>query len=146
MLMKVTLDDLAPFKKICSRICLNIPDTYYWQWDKIREMAFLALEKEDAELVFFPLFKEFNHHWDFASNGDSDTVVAPRINSEFGLMPGQAFFSSRPICDLILFVAWWPWGQDDKISMRVGLIPASNKRLRQGVAFQCLSRWLDITS
>jgi hypothetical protein len=142
--MRVTLNDLAPFKKICRRICLNIPDTYCWRWDGKRDMAWIALENEDAELVFFPLFREFNHHWDFTSREGCETSAASQINSTFGLMPGQVFFSSQPICDLILFVAWWPWGQDDRISMRVGLIAAGKKRLREGMAFQCLSQWLDI--
>jgi hypothetical protein len=110
-------------------------------------MAVMVLDKEDAEIVFFPLFKEFKHHWDFSSNGEQHEAAASvEINSKLGLMPGQACFSSRPVCDLVLFVAWWPWGRDEKISMRVGLIPAGNKHLKGEMVYQCLSRWLEFKS
>lgn len=140
--MQVSYNDLADFEEMCRKICLNIPDTYGWNWDHEREMAVVALDKEDAELVFFPLFKEFNHHWDFSSPGQAEAATAMELNSKFGLMPGQAFFSSRPLCGLILFVAWWPWGKNDKISMRVGLIPAGKNRLKGDLVFKCLGRWL----
>lgn len=141
--MKISIHELADFAEMCRKICLNIPDTYFWRWDKKREMAVVTLEKEDAELVFFPLFKEFNHHWDFSSNNyQQDVAAAMEINTKLGLMPGQACFSSRPICGIVLFVAWWPWGKHEKISMRVGLIPTGKIHLKSELVFQCLSRWL----
>jgi hypothetical protein len=142
--MKIALNDLADFAEMCRKICLNIPDSYRWQWDQKREMAVVTLDKEDAELVFFPLFKEFTHHWDFSSQDPSDTTAAMEIIAKYGLMPGQAFFSSRPICGLVLFVAWWPWGKNERVSMRVGLIPTGKMRFKDNVALTCLSRWLKL--
>lgn len=142
--MQISFDDLADFAEMCRKICLNIPDTCGWNWDGEREMAVVTLDIEDAELVFFPLFKEFNHHWDFSSPDQAEATAAIALNTKYGLMPGQAFFSSRPLCGLILFVAWWPWGKNDKISMRVGLIPAGKKRLKGDLAFKCLDRWLKL--
>ncbi len=136
--------DLDPLEKICHRICLNIPDSYQWNWDEDRDMAYVALKRDDAEIVFYPLFKEFKYQWDFSSDDDSEETVIPQINSKFGLLPGQAFFSSRPVCDLILLVAWWPWGKDEKISMRVGLIPATEKSVPKGLSYKLLSRWLNL--
>ncbi|MGD9369670.1 MAG: hypothetical protein PVH87_28420 [Desulfobacteraceae bacterium] len=137
------MNDLTDFAEMCRKICLNIPETYSWRWDEKREMAVVTLDKEDAELVFFPLFKEFNHHWDFSSNdAQQDAAAAMEINSKLGLMPGQACFSSRPVCGLVLFVAWWPWGKHEKTSMRVGLIPLGDKRLKSDAVYRCLKRWL----
>jgi hypothetical protein len=65
------------------------------------------------------------------------------VHSEFGMMPGQAFFTSHMVSNLVLGVAWWPWGRDDKVSMRVGLIPVKVK-LSEDFARQCLSRWLPL--
>ncbi|MBR9982194.1 MAG: hypothetical protein KFF50_14285 [Desulfatitalea sp.] len=143
--MRIKLSDLEPFREICHKICLNIPAAYGWQWDAKRNMAVLVLEGEDAELVFFPLFKEFRHHWNFTSPPPENESVCQWISGQFGLMPGQVLFTSYPLCNLVLCVAWWPWGEDQKVSMRVGLIPACHAKLRDGVSFQCLSRWLQIT-
>ena len=130
--MRISLADLTPFQEICRKICLNIPDQYHW--------------KEDAELVFFPLFKEFIHHWNFMSTPPEDASIIEWVNAKFGLMPGQVLFTSYPLRNLVLCVAWWPWGESQNVSMRVGLIPLKNARLREGVAYECLRRWLHITA
>lgn len=142
--MLITLEDLAPFQEICRKICLNIPGTCSWGWDEKRHMAVVILEGEDAELVFFPLFKEFRHHWNFTSAPPENSSIIEWVNAKFGLMPGQVLFTSYPLHNLVLCVAWWPWGEDQKVSMRVGLIPVNKTRLRDGVAKQCLRRWLSI--
>lgn len=141
--MRITLEDLSPLEKICYKICLNIPATYKWKWDQKRNMAVVVLDEEDAEMVFYPLFKEFRHHWNFSSTNNAQKAVTEYVNSEFGLMPGQAFFTSHMVCNLVMGVAWWPWGNDDKVSMRVCLIPV-NKKIGKDFAYQCLSRWLGI--
>lgn len=141
--MKINLSDLKPFSKICSKICLNIPDTYRWKWDQKRRMAVIVLDEEDAEMVFYPLFKEFRNHWNFSSIDEAAEAVNNYVHSEFGMMPGQAFFTSHMVSNLVLGVAWWPWGKDDKVSMRVGLIPVKVK-LSGDFARQCLSRWLPL--
>ena len=38
-----------------------------------------------------------------------------------GLMAGQILFTSDPNRGVVLFCAWWPWGNGEKISIRVGL-------------------------
>lgn len=137
-------DKFGAFREICRKIRLNIPDGYAWQWDDRRDMALMTLDKYDAELVFFPLFKEFRDHWSFGCDGEAESLVSKLINSEYGLMPGQTFFTTRPIDNLVLFVAWWPWGQADKISMRVGLFATDGAKLATATIHAHLSRWLEI--
>ena len=95
---------------------------------------------------FFPLFKEFSHHWNFSSTTASKESITEYINSEYGVLPGQVFFTSNPLHNLVLFVAWWPWGNEGNVSMRVGLIPWNNFRLRDGFVYHCMKRWLHIVA
>jgi len=141
--MVIHSNALDPFQEICRKICLNIPPAYDWKWDRDRGMAVIVLAEEDAEIVFYPLFKEFCNHWNYASINEAGEAVNNYIHSEYGLMPGQVFFTSHMVDKVVLGVAWWPWGNDDKVSMRVGLIPV-NIELPENFAFQCLSRWLKI--
>lgn len=142
--MAIDLKSLEPFQKICRKICLNIPANYQWKWDKKRNMAVIVLDEEVAELVFYPLFKEFRNHWNFGSINEAADAVNNYIHTEYGLMPGQVFFTSHMVNNTVLGVAWWPWGNEDKVSMRVGLIPV-NIPWTDGFAFKCLSRWLAIS-
>jgi hypothetical protein len=141
--MVINLKTFEPFQEICRKISLNIPSGHHWQWDRERKMAVIILEEEAAEIVFYPLFKEFRNHWNFASINDANEAVNDYIHSEYGLMPGQVFFTSHMVNNTVLGVAWWPWGSDEKVSMRVGLIPV-NTKYPDDFAFQCLSQWLDI--
>lgn len=142
--MQIKLAQLVPFQEICRKICINIPDLYTWEWDEKRSMAVVVLQGEDAEMVFYPLFKEFRHHWNFTSKPPSTDGIQQYVDDQFGLMPGQVVFTSYPLCNLVLCVAWWPWGEDEKVSMRVGLIPVNNCRLRSGIAYECLRRWVKV--
>jgi hypothetical protein len=134
---------LESFQEICRKICLNIPDTYQWEWDKQRNMAVIILDEEVAEIVFYPLFKEFCNHWNFTSIDEASEEVNAYIHSEYGLMPGQVFFTSHMVDNAVLGVAWWPWGNNEKVSMRVGLIPV-NTHWPENFEFQCLQDWLNI--
>jgi hypothetical protein len=140
------IETISPFREICRKICLNIPETCTWRWDHQRELALITLDKQDADLVFFPLFKEFKDQWSFSPATQAESLIARLLNSEYGLMPGQTFFTSRPINDLVLFVAWWPWGKNDKISMRIGFFPLQPNALPSGFSFSCLNRWLRINA
>lgn len=142
--MQVNLDDLKPFEDICRNICVNIPSSCSWQWDDKHLMAVVTLEEEDAELVFYPLFKEFQSHWNFESTPEVAKEVTSFVDEKYGLMPGQVFFTSHTLCNLVLAVAWWPWGSDRKVSMRVGLIPVNQEQLEQDTLYACMTRWLDI--
>ncbi len=139
------MEELTLFKEICRKISLNIPEYASWKWDEERKMAMVILDEEDAELVFFPLFKEFEYHWNFSSQAQgADPAVIEHINANYGLMPGQAFFTSHVLFGHVLGVAWWPWGSQRKVSMRVGLIPVTQNRMSNSLAVECLTQWLDI--
>jgi hypothetical protein len=139
-------DELEPFKEICRKICLNIPADSHWQWDDQRNMAMMVLDGDAAELVFLPLIKEFRHHLDFSAVSQDSPSACRSINAQFGFMPGQVLFTSYPLCGLILCVAWWPWGQEQKVSMRIGLLPDGRIAMPNEIAQQCLTRWLRIAA
>jgi hypothetical protein len=142
--MTVDHENFDSFKDICWRICLNIPESASWQWDHQRDMALITLEKQDAELVFLPLVKEFKEHWNFMSPAEAETLTSRLISSEYGLMPGQSFFISRPIDDWVLFVAWWPWGKAERVSMRVGLFALVPEKAGDGRTRTWLKQWLQV--
>ncbi|KJS31596.1 MAG: hypothetical protein VR64_10660 [Desulfatitalea sp. BRH_c12] len=136
-------EKFAPFKGICGKICLNMPDNACWEWDHTRRVALITLEKQDAELVFYPLIKEFEDHRKFSSPSETESPIARTITSEFGLMPGQSFFLSNPIENIVLFVAWWPWGTAERVSIRVGLFRLKPETAPDCTESTCLKQWLN---
>jgi hypothetical protein len=90
---------------------------------------------KDSDLMYFPLAKEFDRQWDYNSINDPSSSFCTYVNSAFGVVPGQRVFTSSEIDGLMLFAAWWPWGDDSKVSLRIGLIsskePAKSKELHK---------------
>jgi len=74
----------------------QLPDSYQWQWDAKREMTVIVLDGRDAELVFYPLFKEFSNHWNLASTPPNPTEITRWVDANFGIMPSQVMFTSTP--------------------------------------------------
>ena len=91
-----------------------------------------------------PLAIEFAHQWDFTSIAEADGPVRDFFHAGVGVVPGQKVFTTDPVDDVILFVAWWPWGDDARISLRVGLMTAHPGAVDPAEAKTLLCNWLDI--
>ena len=137
-------NNMKQFESICGRISLNIPSTCIWEWDKEFNTALVVFDKDDAELIYFPMIKEFDQQWDYFSIDDSSQQVKKYINSLFGIMPGQNIFTSTEVADMILFAAWWPWGGDSKISLRVGLLPLKEQASNKSENKRYLAKWFNL--
>ena len=129
---------------ICNRISLNIPEHCSWQWDKEFDLALLVFDRSDSDLMYFPLAKEFERQWDHDSIDNPENSFCAYVNSAFGVVPGQRVFSSSEIDGLMLFVAWWPWGDDSKVSLRMGLVSSREPEKSKERYNSHLKSWLSL--
>jgi hypothetical protein len=136
--------DLDPLETVCRRIALNIPHDCHWQWDREFNLALTTVKSQDAVMVELPLAIEFAHQWDFSSIDEADAPVRDFFHAGVGVVPGQKVFTTDPVAGVILFAAWWPWGDDAQISLRVGLMSAHPGALASAEAKALLCSWLDI--
>ncbi len=136
--------DLDSLETVCRRIALNIPDDCHWRWDREFNLALTTIDSQDAVMVELPLAIEFAHQWDFTSIEEADTPVRDFFHAGVGVVPGQKVFTTDPVEDVILFAAWWPWGDDAQISLRVGLMTAHPGALDPAEAKTLICSWFDI--
>ena len=115
------------YQTICENICLNLPEQSLWQWDPKFKTSIIVFNKFDQDLVFFPITQEFDHRWDFSSIDRSGNAFYEFFINRFGIIPGQVIFTSDRHNGWILFAVWWPWGNNEKISLRVGLFADDDK-------------------
>jgi hypothetical protein len=87
---------------------------------------------------------EFNHKWDFASINNAERPIRDFFQSGFGVVPGQKLFTMDPVRGIVLFAAWWPWGDDERISLRLGLISVTDQRLESAQAKRLICGWLNL--
>jgi hypothetical protein len=140
-MLRTDLDDLA---SICQRISLNIPGNCPWRWDKAFNLALTVIDRQDEIMVELPLTLEFSSKWDFATISDAEEPVRDFFQSGIGVVPGQKVFTTDPINGVILYVVWWPWGDDERISIRLGLTSISDEALDSTEAKELICHWLKL--
>jgi hypothetical protein len=136
--------DLDALETVCQRISLNIPNTCPWRWDKEFNMALTVIDRQDEIMIELPLVLEFTHKWDFATIQDAEAPVRDYFQAGFGVVPGQKVFSMDPVNDVVLFAAWWPWGDEARISLRLGLFSVSDTPLENAEIKSLICQWLDL--
>ena len=136
--------DLDALRTVCQRISLNIPDHCPWRWDKEFNLALTVIDRQDEIMIELPLTLEFTHKWDFTTINEAETQVRDYFQSGIGVVPGQKLFTMDPVQGIVLFAAWWPWGDDERISLRLGLTSVSDRKLENDEAKKLISGWLNL--
>ena len=136
--------DLDALGTVCQRISLNIPDKCPWRWDKEFNLALTVIDRQDEIMIELPLTLEFAHKWDFSTINDAEEPVREFFQSGFGVVPGQKLFTTEPVHGIVLFAAWWPWGDDEQISLRLGLVSLTEKKLDNAEVKSLICGWLNL--
>ena len=136
--------DLDALGTVCQRISLNIPDNCPWRWDKEFNLALTVIDRQDEIMIELPLSLEFAQKWDFATINDAEEPVREFFQSGFGVVPGQKVFTTEPVQGIVLFAAWWPWGDDERISLRLGLVSLTEKKLGNAEVKNLICGWLNL--
>ena len=136
--------DLEAFETTCQRISLNIPEDFPWRWDKEFNLALTVIERQNEIMVELPLTLEFDHKWDFSTINDAASPIRDYFQAGFGIVPGQKVFTMDPINGVVLYVAWWPWGDDERISLRLGLASVAGEKLANTEVKRLICRWLKL--
>ena len=98
-----------------------------WKWDQRFRTALGEFGVEKRDGVQAILRRHLGATWDSSNVGNAPNIVRT-IDDEFGgLWPGQLLFTSDPKREALMFCTWWPWGDGQSISIRVGL--SVNKEL-----------------
>lgn len=136
--------DLDALETVCQRISLNIPKNCPWRWDKEFNLALTVIDTQDEIMVELPLTLEFSHKWDFTTINDAEAPIRDFFQAGFGIVPGQKVLTMDPINGVVLYAAWWPWGDDERISLRLGLVSVSGEKLENSVVKSLICRWLNL--
>ena len=136
--------DLDAFETTCQQISLNIPEDFPWRWDKEFNLALTVIDRQDEIMIELPLALEFAHKWDFSTINDAESSIRDYFQAGFGIVPGQKVFTMDPINGVVLYVAWWPWGDDERISLRLGLASVAGEKLANAEVKSLICRWLKL--
>ena len=104
---------------ICKQLFYDFNGILTWKWDDWIG-TFLAEFNVDKESnIRSILEKHLPISWD-SSNISTAPQIAQKLDKHLGgLKPTQLLFGSHPFNYAFVFCAWWPWGNGEKISLRI---------------------------
>ena len=135
--------NLEKFRKICTQITFSMPSSYRWQWDERFHVALIVFEKEDMESILSIVSNEFDQQWDSTTIDNASDLIGKLADSLSGVSPGQRIFTSEEGASLILFAAWWPWGNGSNISMRIGIFSPEEYTFDKDKKKEYLAEWFN---
>ncbi len=82
--------------------------------------------------------------WDSVTIGEASETAQKVKGHLGGLMPGQLLFASDVSDDPPICCAWWPWGNGQTISIRVGLFSETADAEEKGALTEALKGWFGV--
>jgi len=107
--------------EICRNLASAFGAALEWKWDGRFGTALAEFPLEKKEAVLGALDLHLVSRWNSASIADAPEVVQALRRHLGGLMAGQLLFLSDPAAEPPVYCAWWPWGNGQRISIRIGI-------------------------
>ena len=114
----------------CKNIASALNGFLSWKWDDRFGVVLAEFGTEDKDKILSVLEQHFNSTWDMSSiqiapeNVYAAADLLGRLNEE------QVFFTSAIEKEILIFCAWWPWGNGKKISIRIAPFPSSGESFK----------------
>lgn len=135
---------MEEFKQTCGRILGSLPFSYEWHWDDALQVVRVSFDDGRAHEVWQTLKAEFDQEWDFFSIAEARQSLGNYLASAAGIFPGQTVFTLEGQSGDILFALWWPWGEEDKTSLRVGVFCRDGENVHTDDLEKCLTTWFAV--
>lgn len=135
---------MEEFKATCGRILGSLPFSYEWEWDDALNVALVSFEGARADAVWRVLKSEFSQEWDFLNIVEAAESLSGYLKSAAGIFPGQSVLTSEGESGHVLFALWWPWGDGDKVSLRIGVFALDGEPLDREMVRDRLRQWFAV--
>jgi hypothetical protein len=111
------------FNSFLFSIQEQIPSSYQWFKDDRFDAWLVVIGKQDSENVKGRLSGLFTSMWDSSTLGNASRPVL-QVAREFGGVKNEQLLFASVNDNAVFFGLWWPWGDNSRISLRVGAAPA----------------------
>jgi len=114
----------------CKNIASALQEFLSWKWDDRFGVVLAEFGTEDKDKILSILEQHFNSTWDMCSIQTALENVYAAADLLGGVDVEQVFFTSAIEKEILIFCAWWPWGNGKKISIRIAPFPSSGESFK----------------
>ncbi len=113
-------DKKTDLEDVCRELLNTFQGSLSWKWEDRFQVMLATFGADNRDDIRAILGRNLETIWD-SSNMESASESVVVINRNFGgIRSGQLLFTSDPSQDALIFCAWWPWGDGETISIRLG--------------------------
>ena len=129
------------FYNICREIKSVLPGSSVWKPDDRFNTVVAAFERSSSEIIFSALKTSFSQEWNKKTVRKAPNRIKSIAASTSGIERGQIVFTTDDLAGPVLFAAWWPWGDGENISLRIGV---SDSSLNEEDINNHLAEWFEL--
>ena len=116
-----------------------------WQFDSHFNSLLFVFDEDWMDAVMMILSREFEERWDSDSIKNASKPIKKLVKSLYGIESGQFIFSiENNDHDMALFAAWWPWGNNEKASLRISIFSPGQEIIDDGDVKKYLMEWFSL--
>ncbi len=113
-------DQWQPMFDGFSRLKAKWP-TRGWSWDGRLACACSSFTAEVEHKALLATREALGSEWTSASISGAPQPLRKLVERAGGVRTGQIVFSGGPLAGLLSYGLWWPWGDSETTSLRIGL-------------------------
>ncbi len=117
--------DTSGFEKQCKDLMKIFNNQLTWSWDERFETVIAQFDIKDKDLVHDNIKSYMGSTWNNENAQTAPELIHLIIDYFGGMQKGQQLLTSDPTGDDIILCAWWPWGNGQTISIRIGIFAQS---------------------
>lgn len=134
---------MEEFKKICLEIKKIVPDKFKWEFDDRFYATLICVDKGTADSIFDKMKEVFGNCYDFDTIKKAPKLERKLSKALFGIDKDQYLFTAT-FEDFILFCTWWPWDENRKVSLRIGINAQQKKFVDENEDVKLLKDWFSL--
>jgi hypothetical protein len=132
-------------EKSCREVIKSLKNQISWKWDERFETVLAQFSVEEKDKVHKILEQHLGNIWMDKNKNEAPETIKPIIEYFGGLEPNQKLYTSTLDENNLILCAWWPWGNGQTISIRVGVFYAESMNDEEYKSLmQMLRTWFDV--
>ncbi len=109
----------AATKELCKELLDDFDQVLSWKWDNGFNALIAEFPTEKQTEVRSILERHLGITWDSNSIRKAPDTIKVKSGDLGDLRDKQLLFTTDPEAGVLIFAAWWPWGNGEVISVRI---------------------------
>lgn len=113
-------DKKTDLEDVCRELLNAFQGRLAWKWEDRFQVMLATFGVDNQEDIRTLLERNLDTTWDSSNIDSASDAVCVASRNLGGLRSGQLLFTSDPDQDAFIYCAWWPWGNGETMSLRLG--------------------------